>query len=65
MLIYLIFTDVKSDTCEQLVFLCGQCTQGFNSLDACKEHMVQVGIVWIPSSSPNKLICNQLRTCYL
>ncbi|XP_067008567.2 gastrula zinc finger protein XlCGF26.1 [Anabrus simplex] len=27
---------------ERLVFLCGQCSQGFASLEDCKEHMMQV-----------------------
>jgi hypothetical protein len=27
---------------EKLVFLCGQCSNGFGSLEACKQHMMQV-----------------------
>jgi hypothetical protein len=27
---------------EKLVFLCGQCSDGFASLEACKQHMMQV-----------------------
>ncbi|GLH11564.1 Protein suppressor of hairy wing [Gryllus bimaculatus] len=27
---------------EKLVFLCGQCSAGFNSINACKSHMMQV-----------------------
>lgn len=27
---------------EKLVFLCGQCNEGFPSLEACKQHMMQV-----------------------
>lgn len=26
---------------EKLIFLCGQCSNGFASIEACKEHMVQ------------------------
>jgi hypothetical protein len=28
--------------CEKLIFLCGQCNDGFGSLEACKQHMMQV-----------------------
>jgi hypothetical protein len=28
--------------CEKLIFLCGQCNNGFGSLEACKQHMMQV-----------------------
>jgi hypothetical protein len=27
---------------EKLVFLCGQCNEGFPSLEACKQHMMEV-----------------------
>lgn len=27
---------------EKLVFLCGQCNEGFPSLESCKQHMMQV-----------------------
>lgn len=26
---------------ERHIFICGQCSQGFGSLDACKEHMIE------------------------
>ena len=30
---------------EKLIYLCGQCNDGFASLEACKQHMVQVYII--------------------
>lgn len=44
-------TDIDSNTydfneieikSEQLMYMCGQCTQGFASIDDCKAHMIKV-----------------------
>jgi hypothetical protein len=42
---------------EKLVFLCGQCNEGFPSLEACKQHMMQVihrnsTLLWTSFSPP-------------
>ncbi|XP_064468134.1 zinc finger protein 142-like [Ornithodoros turicata] len=34
-------TATEEDAQERHIFICGQCSQGFSSLDDCKEHMVQ------------------------